>query len=363
MMHRWFGCLICFSMALCAGSARAEPPTAPAGSPVKTVRPDGTPNPAAWMAAGSFGVMTHYLPVPRGADDRERLDDLNRLVDGFELDSFIRQLDETGADWLILTLGQTTGYVSSPNPVYEAAHPGHAPRRDVVLEIAQRLAAVGKRLILYYPSEGDPSVPLGPRDEHYLDRYFEFIRHYSLKFGPLCHGWWFDSCTPHPDDYWLHWLAAAKAGNSAAVVAFSGAEFCSGGPIAPRCLREDYHAGEIHLLEDSQIRRDFLWPPEEVILSGGKLRRRGQQPMFYLPDGPFVDNVQWHGLLPIDLSFNPAIPNQFCHYTDAELLEFVRRIKAVGGAITINVPIDAVHGRMAAESQAQLVRLSAGLRP
>ena len=38
----------------------------PAAPPVQSVRPDGAPNRAAWMAQGSFGVMTHYLISPQG---------------------------------------------------------------------------------------------------------------------------------------------------------------------------------------------------------------------------------------------------------------------------------------------------------
>jgi hypothetical protein len=338
--------------------ARGEEPAA------KMLRTDGTPNPAAWMAQGTFGVMTHYLPQPSGANPAERTADLNRLADQFDIDYFIRQFQETGADWLIFTLGQQSGYLCSANPVFDATTPGHTPRRDVALEVARRLEALGKRMILYFPSEGDPSVLLGPRDEGFLDRYFEFVRQYSLKFGSLHHGWWFDSCTPHPDEYWQKWLTAARAGNAAAVVAFSGAEFCTGGPINPRCKLEDYHAGEIHLLEDGKIRRDFLYPPAEVFTTAeGKLRKRGHEAVYYLPDGPFIDNVQWHGLLPIDQTFNPAIPDQNCHYADQELLAFVRAIKGAGGALTISVPINSQNGHIREESHSQLVRLSKGLRP
>ncbi|HEX4144673.1 MAG TPA: hypothetical protein VHY91_14295 [Pirellulales bacterium] len=330
----------------------------------KLLRPDGTPNPAAWMAEGTFGLMTHYLPQPAGATPAERTADLNRLADQFDIQQFVRQFQETGADWLIFTLGQQSGYLCSANPVFDATTPGHTPRRDVAFEVAKRLHAVGKRMILYFPAESDPAVLLGPRDEGYLDRYFEFVRQYSLKFGSLHDGWWFDSCTPHPDDYWHKWLAAARAGNPAAVVAFSGAEFCTGGPINPRCKFEDYHAGEIHLLEDGKIRRDFLYPPEDVVTTAdGKLRKRGQEAVYYLPDGPFVDNVQWHGLLPIDLTFNPAVPDRCCHYTDQELLSFIRAVKGVGGALTINVPIDSKNGHIREESHSHLVRLKNHLRP
>ncbi len=35
-------------------------------------------------------------------------------------------------------------------------------------------------------------------------------------------------------------------------------------------------------------------------------RKRDKEPGFYMPDGQFIDNVQWHCLLPIDLTYNPA---------------------------------------------------------
>ena len=361
-------CLLCrfgllASCVLAAASAvGAEGPAAGAAGG------EAAENRAAWMAEGTFGVMTHYLVKPKGDTPEEKTADLNRTVDRFDLDQFIRQFEETRADWLIFTLGQTTGYLCSPNPYFDAKLPGRTPRRDLALEIARRLEPLGKRLVLYIPSQqaADPAIrkALEYGTEGDADRYFELLRQYSLKFGRLHHGWWFDSCSPHADEYWHRFLAAVRAGNPDAVVAFSGAEFCCGGPINPVCKLADYHAGEIHLLEDGRIRRDFLAPGSEIIVTPDrKLRRRGQEARFYLPDGPMIDGVQWHCLLPIDLTFNPAIPNQFCHYPDKELFAFVRRIKSVGGAITINVPIDVATGHIPAASHSQLVRMAEAVFP
>jgi hypothetical protein len=334
--------------------------------PPQANRPDGSPNRAAWMARGTYGVMTHYLLQPKGATPEERTANLNKIVDRFDVDRYVRQIEESGADWLIFTLGQTTGYLCSPNAYLDDRAPGITSRRDIVMEVARRLKGVGKRLILYLPSEqqADPAIKaaLGYGTEGYPGRYFEFLRAYSLQFGKLHQGWWFDGCGPHPDEYWKEWMAAVRAGNPDAVVAFSGAEFCGGGPIDPICKLEDYHAGEIHLLEDGKIRRDFLPPGGDIIVTNGKLRLRGQEARLYMPEGPFLDGVQWHCLLPIDLTFNPAVPNQFCHYTDKELLQFVRDIKRIGGAITINVPIDVETGHIPEDSLVALTRLGRNLR-
>ena len=68
-----------------------------AAAPIETKKPDGTPNRAAWMAQGTFGMMTHYLITPKGSTPQERTADLNRIVDQFDLARYMKQFDETGA--------------------------------------------------------------------------------------------------------------------------------------------------------------------------------------------------------------------------------------------------------------------------
>ena len=337
---------------------------------IKTVKPDGAPNKAAWMAQGTYGMMVHYLIKPQGSTPEERTADLNRTVDNFDLEHFLRQFDETGADWLIITLAQGTGYLSSRNEFLDSLQKGIAPNRDLLPEIGKELHQRGKRMIVYLPGPhtgADPTIKklLGLGTEGYAERHNQFIRHYSLKLGRLMDGWWFDSCGPQDNAAWQKEIDACRAGNPDSVVAFSGAEFCaSGGQIQPRCPIEDYHAGEIHLLEDGKIRTDFVYPPGEgniIVTADCKLRKRGQEARFYMPDSQFIDNVQWHCLLPVDLTFNPAVPNQYCHYTDQELFQFVDDVKAVGGAITINVPIDRTNGHVPRDTHSQLVRLGGHL--
>lgn len=341
-----------------------------AETPVGTMKPDGTPNRAAWMAQGSFGVMTHYLIAPKGDTPQARTADLNQIVDNFDLDAFMVQFEATGADWLIFTLGQGTGYLSSNNNFIDNLEPGLTPHRDLLAEIGQELHQRGKRMIVYFPgahTAADPNVKrlLGLGTAGFAERHNAFLRQTSLALGKNCDGWWFDSCGPQDEAAWRKEMEASQAGNPDSVIAFSGAEFCaSGGNVKPVCPIEDYHAGEIHLLEDGKIRSDFIYPPGEGILvdAACKLRKAGQETKFYLPDSQFIDNVQWHCLLPIDLTFNPAIPNQYCHYTDKELIQFVDAVKAVGGAITINVPIETANGHIPADTHSQLVRLGEYLK-
>jgi hypothetical protein len=234
------------------------------------------------------------------------------------------------------------------------------------MEIARQLHKRKRRLILYLPSDFESSVRgyLQAKGD-YWPQYLEFVRAFSDKFGPLCNGWWFDACTAKPDAQWQEWLAVCRSGNPGSVVAFSGAEFCAGGSLEPLCRLEDYHAGEIHILEGGRIRRDFMSPGSRFFINpDGTMQKEGRDkpPRYHMPESQFIGGVQWHCLLPIDQTFNPAIPKRLCRYSDQELFGFVDAVKSVGGAITINVPIEIENGHIPEDSHAQLVRLRKHLR-
>ncbi len=306
------------------------------------------PHPADWMAAGSFGIMVHYLISPAGASDADRTAEFDRTVNAFRLDDFLAQFASTGADWLIFTIGQNTGYYCSPNGWLDARLPGHTSRRDLQLEIAAGVHALGKRFISYLPAEVSAQsddihrvFAWNPEDQsEFQGRYQEFVRDYSLKLGRLNDGWWFDGCYEWPVFHnslydWPAWIAAARAGNPDAVVAFNDGAFCIG-KIRPVTPLEDYHPGEVHTLVGGKI----------------KLGHDPDSPL-YLPDSRFVDGVQWHALVPVDSTFEGGPPY---HYSDEELFGFVANCKAVGGAVTLNLPIG-LDGLIPQDSLAQMQRL------
>ena len=287
-------------------------------------------HPADWMHDGTFGVMVHYLITPPGETREERSAAFNRTVDGFDLDHFIGQVVSTGADWLIFTIGQNTGYYCSPNAFLDAALPGHTSRRDLLLEIAERIDAAGKRFIAYLPAEiaqqSDEMRAAFGRDAGeisvFQERCESFVRDYALKLGPLLDGWWYDGCWIEPERFgdWTSWMAASRAGNLEAIVAVS-----PGPSEEPMTPRQDYLAGETYEL-----------PPP------------------HLPASRFVgDRVQWHALLPVDSNFVGGPP---CVYDDETLFGWVMRCKSVGGAVTLNVPIGK-DGVIPGKSVEQLRRL------
>ncbi len=303
---------------------------------------------AAWLGEGGFGIMVHYLISPPGDTPEERTRAFDETVTGFDLDAFMAQLEAMGADWLIFTVGQNTGYYCSPNAYLDARAPGHASERDLLLEIAQGADARGIRLIAYLPSETaaqsdeiHQAFAWNPADQtEFQRRYTRFVAEYGERLGALMDGWWFDGCYtwdvfPNSTYDWPLWFEAARAGNPNRIVCFNDGAFCIGN-VKPVTPLEDYHAGEVHFLWDGRTALDHERPPAT-----------------WMPDGPFIEGVRTHALLPIFSTFEGGRPYV---YSDWQLFKWVDDFRAAGGAVTLNLPIDGA-GRIPQEAVDQVVRL------
>ena len=221
-----------------------------------------------WMA-GRFGLMNHWLfpgVMPEKGGGKTTLDE---AVEAFNVERLLADVAETGADWLIFTLGQNTGSYVSPNPVIETlCGPGHCSQRDLAYEIADGLHRMGKRFIAYLPCEVAANTTMhagmawhnqeGTAQLEFQDRYTSAVRAWAERFGKLLDGWWFDGCYTWPVFHHRHmvwdlWYAAARAGNPSAAVTFNDGSFCVGNtlPVRPE---HDYLSGETEMLVDGRAR-------------------------------------------------------------------------------------------------------------
>ena len=311
------------------------------GSCATAQRADRDKRDTSWLKEAKYGVFVHYLGG--GAD-------WNDKVDAFDVEKFAAQIVQSGAAYLVFTLGQNSGYYCSPNATYEkyARYEigTRCSRRDLPMEIADALSKKGIRLMLYLPSRSpqrDAQAMAGlsdvdqmePAPQEFTRKWSDVIREWSSRYGKKVSGWWFDGSYNRAgwDDLsqpynWNTWAAAVRAGNPSSLIAFNpGAE-----------IRHAFHK-----LTDQQ---DY---------TAGEQTQFGATPQ----SNPAQGGLQWQILSHLGTRWGKADgPRR----TDAWMIDYIRRVHEQGGVVTIEVNI-AGDGTIYEPHFKQLLAIRQALRP
>jgi len=300
-------------------------------------------NRASWMKEGKWGVMTHYLADWKAQTDHLNItvDEWNRLIDGFKVETLAEQLQQAGASWYQISLGQNSGYYLAPNPTYEriTGQAGKCARRDLVSDLYAALHKRGIRLAVYLPS-GAPSKDekavgaLQWRNGAFPNREFQtqweaVIRDWSQRWGTKVSAWWFDGCyfpnsmyrSSAPPNF-ESFAAAARAGNPNSALAFNPGVVYR---ILSMTPHEDFTAGEIDKPEMVSIRRSA--------------------------DG-LMDGAQIQMLSFLGEKWGMGPPR----FTADDVMRYSRKLWDLGGAVTWDVPVE-LNGTLPAAFVSQLSAL------
>ncbi len=282
---------------------------------------------AEWMREARWGVMTHYLPrwIAEAMNEPMTPQRWNTLVDAIDVEKLADQLQEVGAGYFIVSLGQSDGYYLAPNATYDrfvGAQPSKCSRRDLVFELAEALEKRGIKLIVYLMSRAprrDAEATAALSYEHPPGRNREFllkweavIREWSERWGNKVAGWWFDSVYwpnamhrhPEPPNF-ASFAAAARAGNPQSALAFNPGVVNRPISMDPE---DDYIAGEVS--DPTQ------WRLNPSSLNG------------------YSDGAQIHVLTYLGRSWGHGPPR----FDRGEEIEFSRRVREAQGVITWDVP-------------------------
>ena len=232
-----------------------------------------SPNPNTdWFSQTKYGVFVHFLPSGDAG---------LKQVEQFDANALSRQLEEMGAGYLVLTLGQKSGYFNSPNAAYEK-RTGYAPgercaTRDLPLDLYQALQPKGIRLMLYLPCQTPNAdaraqqafgLAQGAKDQPidlvFAEKWSEVIQEWADRYGDKVSGWWFDGGYAHiqfNEAIAARYAAAVKHGNPKAIVTFN-----PGVRVIRWTKAEDYTAGELN------------------------------EPLQVIPTGRWLEGSQWHAL-------------------------------------------------------------------
>ncbi len=263
-----------------------------------------------WMSEGKYGVFFHYLYTPEE-------------MKNFDAKKLASDINDMGAAWAVITLGQNSGYYCAPNDTYERLTENEKGSKcsplDLPMQLYNELLPYGIKLMLYLPShapsrDNESSIKLGVDQKHDGDwvmndtvvkNWCEIIRDWSCHYGSKVSGWWFDGFYPWislDEHYGKYYKEALLAGNPDTIVALNqGVEE----KIFPANIYCDYTAGEKEELE-------------------------------VLPESRFVDGSQWHVLSYLGDTWTYANARYDADY----IADYIEKVSAKGGAVTIDLHIE-----------------------
>lgn len=280
-----------------------------------------------WFQKSGYGVFMHFLP---GSEE-----DLKK-VEQFDTEALASQLQEMGAKYFVLTLGQNSGYFNAPNAVYDKMTGYKAgercSRRDLPMDLYKALKPRGIRLMLYLPAQTPNrdrqaqaafGLPEGPADQPidtmFAAKWAQVIQEWADRYKDKVSGWWFDGCYRHVhfnDAIAEVYNRAVKHGNPKSIAAFNpGIELIHYSPF------EDYTAGETN------------------------------EPLNLLPTSRYIEGSQWHSLTYIGSSWG----QRDTRYTEEQWAEWVQKVVSHGGVVTLDMGpnYDASAGPIGTVSEAQ----------
>jgi hypothetical protein len=265
--------------------------------------------PADWLRDARLGIFMHVLPPD--AAGLAKLDD-------FDVEALARQLTRAGARYLVLTLGQNSGFFNAPNAAYDR-RTGYRPgercsRRDLPLDLHRALQPKGIRLMLYLPCQAPNEdaraqkafgLPQGvkdqPIDARFAREWAEVIHEWSARYGDKVAGWWFDGGYAHvgfDEGIARLYADAVKRGNPAAIVTFN-----PGVKLVRHTRAEDYTAGELN------------------------------EPFSVVPSSRWVEGSQWHALTYLGSGWG----QRDTRYPTERWREWFRKVVAGDGVVTLDL--------------------------
>jgi hypothetical protein len=261
----------------------------------------------------AFGVMVHYLPAKGTLP----------AVDQSAIARFADDLQKMGAEYFIFTLGQNNGQFIAPNQALVDLCPFarlNEPAVDLPMLIGRALSKRGIGLVLYLPfrsPQGDRELMrcLGdgpeqtPTNSTFISNWSAVIRYWSLHYGTLAKGWWFDgvyNTTGMSAKDWSVICEASRAGDKTRWLAFNAGEGLQRfDRVSAPC--QDVMAGEMMDL-----------PTKASVQAASK-------------------DIRFHVLTPLTDSWGRG---GNARYTSSEIRQSVALAKSVGGMLTLDIPVN-----------------------
>jgi hypothetical protein len=305
-----------------------------------------------WLAKCRFGIGIHWTAqtVPRSGPPKP----FQEAVDAFDLDGFVQAVECTGADYVLLTSAHALQKLPAPNPVLDKILPGRTCKRDLIMELADALAAKGKHLLVYYnhscnhnqDSEWEKAVGYhAPNKDRFAQNIMDIVGFMGERYKDKIKAWWFDS--PYSLD--------SRGPHNSVTTDMTGFQF----PWEEFTVVAKQGYPQRLVTYNPGVAKTFLYTTHQDYWAGELVNLDAPAKSRYLDNG-----LQWFGWTCIEdrrwvqSRLNTPIPPPL--YTDDQVIDFVRTCNKHMAPMTFNVGIYQ-DGTMATKSVEQLHRLNAVL--
>jgi len=306
-----------------------------------------------WLADCRFGIGIHWTAqtVPRSGPPKP----FQKAVRDFDLDCVIKAVEYAGADYVLFTSVHALQMLPAPHPVLDKILPGRTCKRDLLMELADALAAKGKHLLVYYnhscnhnqDPEWEQAVGYhAPNKEQFAQNIMDIVGHMGDRYKEKIKAWWFDS--PYSVDL--------RGPHNSVTTDMTGFQF----PWEKFTVAAKLGCPDRLVTYNAGVNQTFLYTTHQDYWAGEMVNLDTPAKSRYLDNG-----LQWFGWTCLEdrrwvqSRLNTPIPPPL--YTDEQVIGFVRTCNKHMAPMTFNVGIYQ-DGTMATESVEQLHRLHLALR-
>ena len=274
---------------------------------------------ARWLHEAGYGIFCHWTThsQPKSGEKKAHRD----AVRDFDVDTFTKQIIDTGARFLFFTITHADMFLPFPLKEMDEIVENHTSERDLVSELYEKLSPHGIRLCVYFNGEGCTDPAWSEKTEFktnprlHAEYCYKITEAISKKYGEKISGWWIDCCY-EPGicggrglryDY-ERYAACLRSGNPNSIVAFNFRGTEPWGSVWGKGIA-DFQAGE-------------------------------QNDLSFYPNGRFSGegDLQWFGLCWMDdFWVHEKIGDIVPRHSNEKVLNYIHRVKENGGAFAYNV--------------------------
>lgn len=283
-----------------------------------------------FLYQSKYGLFIHWSSYSLNKDDTKRMTDCfkdrfklyEKAVEDFDVDIFVEQVHETGADFVIFTLNHADFVLPFYLKEFEEMLPNRVIKRDLLKEIIDGLKKYNIKLIAYYNGDGFKDVEwqnyseFHSNPQKHAEICYKITKAISDKYKEDIAGWWIDGC--YLIDYnnrcgtrydFKKYKECLTSGNKNAIVAFN----INGAEPWEFDLKgiSDYQAGELYELD--------RYPNGRFSGEGGS---------------------EWFSCCYMDDNWVHEDPGEVkSRYTNEEVINYIKKVNKLGGTFAYNLAL------------------------